>query len=248
MRKIFIKVACFGSAKAPKDWWLSQSINICRLYYIKGGSGGYIDQNKNKIPFHKGNIYIHPFNLNDCFYTDPTDPIDHIFFDFVSTPPIISQNPLCYNVDPDSPISSFLDFLENLFRSSDIYKTDNNYQLAAHLLQSLLFMLDEQSLIPFSTDSSVCKSLEIIQKNYKNEINVKELAEYSGFEMNYFIRRFKKIMGVTPYTYLKYFRLLKAEELIAKGHTLESVATEVGYQNASSLSRALNQKNKNYTK
>ena len=32
-----------------------------------------------------------------------------------------------YKVEPNTPISSFLDFLENLFTSSDIYKTDNNY-------------------------------------------------------------------------------------------------------------------------
>jgi len=68
---------------------------------------------------------------------------------------------------------------------------------------------------------------------------VSDLSTRAGFEQNYFIRRFKNVMGVTPYAYLRSYRLLKARELMAGGCTVARAAELVGYENASSLSRAL---------
>lgn len=248
MQKVFLDVSHCGNGYAPKDWWLAQTINIIRLYYIKGGDGGYFDQTGKKVKFKANHIYIHPYNLRDHFYTSYENPIDHIFFDFVSTPPILAEHPLCYPVDPDSPIASFLSFLQKLFSDSQMQSTQQSKLFPAHLLQTLLFLLDQQAPIPFSGDTVICESLEWIRKNYQNPIQVKQLAEHSGYELNYFIRRFKNAMGVTPYTYLKNYRLLQAEDLLSQGCSFETTAVTVGYQNASSLSRALSQKNKPYKK
>ena len=82
MQKVFLDVSHCGNGYAPKDWWLAQTINIIRLYYIKGGDGGYFDQTGKKVKFKANHIYIHPYNLRDHFYTSYENPIDHIFFDF----------------------------------------------------------------------------------------------------------------------------------------------------------------------
>ena len=68
------------------------------------------------------------------------------------------------------------------------------------------------------------------------------LALEAGFAPNAFIRHFKRVMGQTPYAYIKDYRLMKATELLSQGVTVARAAELVGYENGSSLSRALAEK------
>lgn len=72
-----------------------------------------------------------------------------------------------------------------------------------------------------------------------NHVSINDIAAEQGFDVSYFIRRFKRVMCVTPYVYLRTYRLMRARELLADGASLERAALEVGYENASSLRRAL---------
>ena len=72
-----------------------------------------------------------------------------------------------------------------------------------------------------------------------NQITVSDMADRAGLAEKYFIRRFKSVMGQTPYAYLKSHRLLCASELIARGASVATASEMVGYEAPSSLSRAL---------
>ncbi len=85
-----------------------KSRKMQRHYYIKGGIGFMKNARGERIPFEKGKIYIHPHNLKADFISDPEDPIDHIYYDFLSTPPIISGAPLVYNLPPNHTAISLI--------------------------------------------------------------------------------------------------------------------------------------------
>lgn len=251
--KLFIDTA--GSTLTPQGWYILHKVKMQRLYYIKGGTGTYSCDGKAPKPFEVGKIYLFPYNVNISFDAKTEDPIDHIYFDFVSAPPIISDGPVVYEVQEGSAIHKALLLADQLFSeyhawslfqspiphitSAEPGSYDEQRQTMYQMLKVLLILLSAKAEIPFSTDEVINDTVEYIRKNYMTPITIKKLAIRAGLEENYFIRRFKSVMGQTPYAYLKSHRLLCASELITNGASLSQASEMVGYENPSSLSRAM---------
>lgn len=223
---------------APAEWRLSKSINIQRLYYIIGGTGFYRHKGED-IQMLPGHFYLFASNIDQEFYTFPSDPIDHIYFDFYSTPPIISSQVIDF--EPCKRLSALAGFLESSIYARKDEPTAEYGELLSELLRVTLMTLSTARPIPFMSDPIVSDTLEFIRLSYFEPITVTKLAERLGFEVNYFIRRFRMLTGVTPYAYLRAYRLERARELIDRGETVARAAISVGYENASSLSRALSE-------
>ena len=226
---------------APRDWRLAKSINIQRLYYIIGGRGSMIRSGRR--PLLPGHFYLFPNNLYQDFESDPDDPIDHIYFDFYSTPPIIAREPLIWDTSDDraASLARFLNasIIERYSDFATQAAATEYRELISELLRVSLMTLSMIRPIPFMTEKIVSETLEFIRLNYEKPLRVADLASRLGFEENYFIRRFRELTGTTPYAYLRSFRLTRARELIASGETISRAASLVGYENASSLSRAM---------
>lgn len=242
MEEISLTIRSASSTKTPIKWQQPYDVNIQRFYYIKGGSGYMVRDNGTKELFQKGCIYIFPHNLKQQFVADLDDPMDHIFFDFFSTPPIIAPQPLVYPVKAGSPVEDAVRFLDNLlreFRQENMVDWEQQKQINRAALEMILRLLSAEREIPFSRDQTVSRSLEYIHAHYSADLSVEALATEAGFAPNAFIRRFKRVMGQTPYAYIKDYRLMKASELLTQGVTVARAAELVGYENGSSLSRAL---------
>ena len=260
MEKINLKIITVGSRKVPAGWHISQRAKMQRLYYIKGGTGSMNDGHGGRIPFEKGKIYIHPYSLIADYRSDPNDPIDHVYFDFLSTPPIISDTPIIYDLPSDSTAVSLIRSTEifcfelqkkemlhnNITMVTSPLVSDNcTYgQVFCGLLSTLLTTLSLDKRIPFSNDIVVLNALDTIGRDYMKPIAVSDLAADAGFDVHYFIRRFKRVMGMTPYAYLRSYRLIKAKELIGGGLPLTAVSSCVGYESSAALSRALKNDNR----
>ena len=257
MKEIQLKILTAGSCVVPKGWQLSHYVKMQRLYYIKGGKGSMNDGSGVRIPFESGKIYIHPYNLVADYQSDPNDPLDHIYFDFLSTPPIISDTPIVYDLPPDSTAVLLIRSAERLCCDLSEKRSLNGsqamiptplvskncaYGQVFHgLLHTLLTILSLEKPIPFSNDMVVIHALETIRHDYMKPISVAGLAADVGFDAHHFIRRFKRVMGMTPYAYLRAYRLIKAQELIDSGMSITAASACVGYESAAALSRALKQ-------
>lgn len=245
MKEIYLNLDVAGIGYAPNIWYLRDKIKMQRLYYIIGGKGSMNDAAGRRIPLEVGKIYIHPYNLTADYKNDTENPIRHIFFDFISTPPIISNEAIVYDVPENSAVYHTLKSMESLFHENNsstytVSEASPEYMETWRVFLKLL--LCELSLVkplPFLSDEVVLEVLTTINREYMNRISVKELAAKSCFEVNYFIRRFSNVMGVTPYAYIRALKLMKAKELLAGGMTIVQAAQHVGYENASSLSRAM---------
>lgn len=241
MRDITLSVHQAYKGKAPPNWFHTKSFTIHKLYYIKQGNGGY-SQNGQKHKLMPGYFYLFPCNLDLEFYNDPNFPIDHIYFDFYSTPPIINNVPLEYKAD--AHLKSLADFLESTVAAHttefDFSDTSDEYiKLLHELLKISLMTLSRVNEIPFMTDKTVSDTIEYIRMNYSQKLTVSTLSSRLGFEENYFIRKFKSLTGTTPYAFLKAYRLRRAKELISSGKTVAETSDIIGYEDPSSLSRAL---------
>ncbi len=109
MEPLTLTVSTCGVGSPPKgNWYLSRDIEVQRLYYILGGTGSYTGGDGRSRPFRSGGLYLFPYNLRDRFWSDPDDPIRHLYFDFLSTPPVIAPEPLFCVPEQESDLAAAL--------------------------------------------------------------------------------------------------------------------------------------------
>ena len=81
------------------------------------------------------------------------------------------------------------------------------------------------------------KSTAYIRTNYDRSITLGELAAQTGCNSFQVIRAFRRMLGITPHSFLIEMRLERARELLALGQPAAEVATEVGFFDQSHLIR-----------
>jgi AraC-like DNA-binding protein len=80
--------------------------------------------------------------------------------------------------------------------------------------------------------------LNYIEKNYNEEINVKDAAKMVNLSYYYFSRYFKKMIGKSFVEYIDYVRVCEAERLISSGNMrIADAAFEVGFKNICSFNK-----------
>ena len=235
--ELYINVCGIGSPPSG-GWYLSKDVEVQRLYYIYGGTGQYTGGDGQMHHFQAGHLYLFPYNLRDHFVSNEDDPIRHLYFDFLSTPPVIASEPFVLDSSGYHHLLEALNLAKNLVTDGG-NKHLHKEPLRTHLLRLLLTLIDEIQPIPYSSDATVCQTLAAIQSQYARPLTVIQLAREAGFEGNYFIRRFRSVMGLTPYAYLRNYRLMQARRLLNTGVSMAAAASQVGYESAASLSRAL---------
>jgi AraC-like DNA-binding protein len=78
-----------------------------------------------------------------------------------------------------------------------------------------------------------------IDMSYYSKLSCEALARMTNMSKWHFIRTFSAAYGTSPYHYLTRVRVLKAKHLLhTTSHSLEAIATAVGFDTQSSLSRA----------
>ena len=97
----------------------------------------------------------------------------------------------------------------------------------------------EQNQTKILDDKILLSALSEMHKGISTDISIRDIAEKSFMSYYGFIRRFKNVLGTTPYTYLKQLRIRTAEALRAEGATLEETAEKCGYSDSAALLHAI---------
>ena len=79
--------------------------------------------------------------------------------------------------------------------------------------------------------------IELMQARYEENLGLDELANTAGLTRFQLIRLFKRIVGLTPHTYLIHLRLNAACRHLKRGHSLAESAQAVGFCDQSALTR-----------
>ena len=82
-------------------------------------------------------------------------------------------------------------------------------------------------------------ALEYVERHYREDISVADIARSTGLNPSYFGKVFKEATGRTPQQYLIGYRMNKATELLKlTSMSVAEVGAEVGYPNQLHFSRA----------
>ncbi|CAM4026086.1 AraC family transcriptional regulator [Kibdelosporangium persicum] len=88
-------------------------------------------------------------------------------------------------------------------------------------------------------DPAILAALTRIQREPAAQWTVAGLAEHAGLSRATFARRFTELVGEPPLTYLTWWRMTKAGQLLTRGdQPLSAIARQVGYRSEFAFSKA----------
>ena len=221
----FCKVYCSGSVKAPYDWVTSVPIGINRLVYINGGEGGYL-KNEEKVPFKRDCLYLFPGNA--CFvktyssYETDDARLDHGYVNFELIPPILSDEVMYIDPAEDDEIQPAVEVFKTFCIKSTEKKMFENLSSAdrKYLKSTVLFLVDriiQKYDCEVIKDKTIIKALKLMQENIGTKQSIDDIAKECYLSTDGFIRKFKKEVGETPYSYLKKLKIRTAQNMRLSG-------------------------------
>ncbi len=117
------------------------------------------------------------------------------------------------------------------------------------LVQLLRWMLDHpaecgisQGLLAGLGDPALARALTRLHEHPGQAWTLEAMAQQAGMSRSAFAARFKEIIGTTPADYLTDWRLALAKARLRRGDAVKLIADELGYANASALSRVFAQR------
>lgn len=132
---------------------------------------------------------------------------------------------------------------------SEVQRRDLGADMALHGLLDLVFTYTMRELIEREglahsgwshaiRDGQVGQVVSMMHENCSRPWTLEELAEEAGLSRTTLAERFRDAMGDTPLHYLRTLRMQRAMRLLSESErNLESIASEVGYQDAFSFSK-----------
>ena len=239
-------IQCVGKDRVPdqKEWKNTVHGRINRLIYVLGGEGGYYLKGE-KHTFKQGYLYLLPAFDNIptwSSYDSNESRLNHTFVNFELIPPIITKEVIEFDPHRDPMINSAFIMFDKIAESAKCrmynVKEDELHYLKATVVYLINKMKAEYGLKVLD-DKILISALEEMHKGISSNIPISELARKSFMSYDGFIRRFRKVLGVTPYTYLKQLRIRTATILRNEGATLEEIAEKCGYSDSSALLHAI---------
>ncbi|WP_125588227.1 response regulator transcription factor [Companilactobacillus jidongensis] len=108
----------------------------------------------------------------------------------------------------------------------------SSWQKLEDLLTSMIDMLlDQQNQNDFMS-LNVQKTIEIVNREYQDDINLSLISERLQLNTNYLGQLFKKEIGESFASYLNHYRIRKAKELLSDSQrSVADIALDVGYVN-----------------
>lgn len=149
-------------------------------------------------------------------------------------PTVLQEIPL---IDPPA-FEALLTKVLNLTQSSDIISCT---EASAHmhtvfytLLQSMLETERDHQKETYSED--IATAVNFIQENYARPITIDDIIQDIPISKYHFIRLFRRIMGVTPYSYLTNYRINRSKILLRSTEkTIADIAETCGFLDTSNF-------------
>lgn len=228
-----------GISTAPKPTEIIDTYETCRIYYIHSGCAYFITDSHEYL-LEKNHLYFFPPNLPFSVKDNADSPMRHTYFDFIMSPPIILD--LCIDLDLELYPS-----LEHIIQAANILLTENPslkmggnaYTPIFSCINAILAVITYKLDINYVNDSDILKALKIIHEKYTQNISVNELSAELGYNTDYFIRKFKSVMYITPYTYIRKLKYREAMRMREMGVQAKTIASALGYSDASALCHML---------
>ena len=201
-------------------------------------------------------LFFYPQPLSHQFHNAPEDGSDFtcasVHFEGGANHPLVRALPPLI-VLPLASVPGLSTALDLLFQEADRVRcgqrlmVDRLFEVV--LLQLLRWLLDHGDeggvsigLVSGLADPQLASALTAMHEGPQLPWSVETLADQAGMSRSAFANRFKKLVGMGPADYLTDWRMALAKKQLHQGRAMKIIALELGYANASALSRVFAQR------
>ena len=224
----------YGEQTVDKDWGVTEPMPtaFARVYYVRDGEAVFTSHNK-EIKLKHNTIYVLPTITAYSVKHNPQKPLRCLYVHLDMSPNIIKE---VIEIELKNE-----NFLLNLFNCISIAISQNNQYIIMMLCNIFIEHCFRNNYFT-KLELPIAKTLEYISENLTEKISLKTLSNVCGYNEQYFLRLFKKTIGITPHKYILNQRIKEAIKLMNSQKNLSVIAREVGFLDVKSFSRAFKQK------
>lgn len=209
-----------------------------------------------RIQVNEPTLFFYPQPLAHQFHNAPEHGSDFtcasVHFEGGAQHPLVRALPPLI-VLPLASVPTISTALDLLFAEADQVRcghrliVDRLFEVV--LLQLLRWLLDHGEeggvsigLVSGLADPALARALTAMHESPHVCWSVESLAEQAALSRSAFASRFKRVVGVAPADYLTDWRMALAKKQLQQGRAVKLIALELGYANASALSRVFAQR------
>jgi AraC-like DNA-binding protein/quercetin dioxygenase-like cupin family protein len=216
--------------------------DLCEIIYICEGEGTFIINNKSYTA-KKGDILIYNAGVIHEEYSNPSNPLV-TYFCGISNLAIDQLQELCiipFGLEPIIQKSKYSDliglYFSHIFEESSLKAAGFEIICQGLLTSSIALMYRAIKLQNLRNETKESNTLahrikEFIDKNYKKNIKLEDIADALYINKYYLSHVFKEQMQITPINYLINRRIGEAKNLLVSTELkIGEIARIMGYDN-----------------
>lgn len=224
----------YGNTICNVDWKIDEKVPLgySRVYYVYGGEVEYEDE-QGKTKLKDGYLYIFPSATTYKMKQNRQNPL-HCTFLHIDVFPALISNLIEIEVEKNPALKHLL-----ISFSASI---DENDLVLTHAVADVFEVYCKEHSLIVSPTNQISAVLSYIAEHMEENMTVETLSKKIGYNEQYFIRLFKKNVGLTPYQYIIIYRLKEAKKMLKAGLTISQIAKLTGFSDIKSFSRTFKER------
>ncbi len=220
----------YGTVRVGPEWEVAEKTpcGFLRVYFIRDGEVAYAGRERT-ITLKRGFLYIFP---SASAYTLTQDRRKRLFCTFLHLDVFPLHVTELIEIDPDG------DPLLRQILLALAAAVDADDRKILYALSDVFEMMGRERGWFAAPDGSIEKVLLYIAGHMDEDLSVGRLSRLAGYSGQYFIRHFKRLVGMTPHRYIIRCRLREAERKLRAGVAPAEIARLTGYGDAARFGRA----------
>jgi len=220
----------YGNATVESEWKVEEKMppGYCRIYYVYGGEVLYTDSERTAA-LRQGYLYIFPSASGYSMRQNPEDRLNCAFMHIELFPSLITSL-------IEVPVGEH-SVLDHIFMTLVACIAAGDVKVIESLADLFVLYCREHGIITSSADK-ISDVLTYIAGHMEEPMTIEALSHMAGYNEQYFIRYFKKNVGLPPHRYIINHRLRESKKLLKAGLTISEAARMTGYGDVKLFSRS----------
>ncbi len=231
-------ILSYGDITVQDDWEVKEASGtiFTRIYFVVDGEAYYEDESGVKS-LKKKHLYCMPNNKKYQMYQNNKKPLSCLFLHMTITPYMIENL-----IEIDLEGNSFCQSIRNILSETmNQFSPEHSVMLKSTIADALIEYLRLCGYL-MSYATPVKDAIQLMVNNIHRNVSVKEMADTCGYHGDYFVRLFKKHMGITPHQYMISYKMQVAMKLLQSNISITQISEQLGFEELKLFSRAF----KNY--
>ncbi len=218
---------------SPENDFNHHTHDVCEIYFNLSGDVSFMVENT-IYPIKKGDMIItRPLEYHHCIYR--SDKPHNLFWILFSSKDNEKLLPAFFerNIGEKNLVSFPKPIYEKaLAICTELVEAENNDFKKQIKFLELIDLINNGDNLPNNSDflsKDIKKCIDYINDNLSESISVTTLAKFSGMSVNTLERHFKKVLNVSPHSYIQNQRLSNAALLLKSGSSVAEACEKSGF-------------------